>query len=61
MDESRDYHTKGSKSEKDKHRMILLYVESKNVIQMNLFTKQMEEQALKTNVWLPKGKEGGEG
>ena len=26
---------------------------------MNLFTKQKESQTLKTNIWLPKGKEEG--
>ena len=39
MDRPRDYHTKWSKSDKDKY-MIHLYVESKQMIQMNLFTKQ---------------------
>ena len=31
------------------------YVESKKMIQMNLFTKQIDSQSLKTNLWLPKG------
>ena len=34
-----------------------LYVESKRMIQMNLFTKQIGSQTQKT--WLPKGKGGG--
>ena len=42
MDGPRDYHTKWSKS--DRERQISydyhLYLESKNMIQMNLFTKQ---------------------
>ena len=41
MDESRDYHTKWSKS--DRERWILYditYVESLKMIQMNLFTNQ---------------------
>ena len=39
MDGPRDYHTKWSKTEKDKYH---LYVESKKKIQMNLFTKQKQ-------------------
>ena len=37
-----------------------LYVESKNIIQMNLFTKQ-DSQTSKTNLWLPKGRGQGWG
>ena len=37
----------------------ITYVESKKMIQMNLFTKQT--QTLKTNLWLPKGNGAGEG
>ena len=39
MNESRDYHTKWSQTEKYKYHMISLNVESKNIIQMNLFEK----------------------
>ena len=39
-DGPRDYYTMLSKSEKDKYHMISLYVESKKMIQMNIFTKQ---------------------
>ena len=36
-----DYHTTWRKSEKDKYHTVSLYVESKIMIQMNLFTKQI--------------------
>ena len=39
MDGPRDHQTK---SEKDKYHMISLYVESKTLIQMSLFTKQKQ-------------------
>ena len=40
-DRSRDYHTKWSKSDKEKYSIVWshLYVESKTLVQMNLFTK----------------------
>ena len=38
MDESRDYHTKWSKSDKDKY-MILLYLELKKKVQIKLVAK----------------------
>ena len=40
MDGPRDDHTKWSKSERDKYLWYRLYVESKTMIQMNLFIKQ---------------------
>ena len=40
MDGPRDYHTEWSKSDKDKYHMISLYMESKNLIQMNLLSRQ---------------------
>ena len=45
-------------SQKDKYHTIS-HVESKKMIQMNLFTKQTDSQTQKTNLWLPKGKGGG--
>ena len=33
-----------------------LHMQSRKVIQMNLFTKQKLTQAQKRNLWLPKGK-----
>ena len=36
-----------------------LHVESKKMIQMNLFTKQIDSQTKKTNLWLSKRKGGG--
>ena len=41
MDGLIDYHTTWRKSEKDKCHIVSLYVESKTMIQMNLFTKQI--------------------
>ena len=38
-----------------------LYVESKKMIQMNLFTKHKHSQTQKTNLWLSKGKGWGRG
>ena len=63
MDGPRDYCTKWNKLE----RFIMgyhLHVESKKkLIQMNLFIYKPEtdSQPWKTNLWLPKGKGGGEG
>ena len=37
------------------------YVESKKMIQMNLFTKQKQTHRLQKQTWLPKGKGLGEG
>ena len=59
MDRPRDYHTKWNNS--DKERQISYdstYMWNLiKMIQKNLFTKQI----LKSNLWLPKGKGGGEG
>ena len=37
----------------------MTYMESKKMIQMNIFTKQKQTHRQKTNLWLPKGKEQG--
>ena len=44
MDGPRDYHTKWSKSDREETNIVWyhLYVESKKMIQMNLFTKQKQ-------------------
>ena len=42
MDGPRDYHTKRSKSDKDKITLYHLYVESKKIIHMNIYTKQTQ-------------------
>ena len=59
MDRPRDYHTKWNNS--DKERQISYdstYMWNLiKMIQKNLFTKQI----LKSNLWLPKWKGGGEG
>ena len=57
---TRDYHTKWSKS--DRERQISWYhlnVESKKMIQMNLFTKQKWTHRHRKQTWLSKGKDGG--
>ena len=40
MDGPRDYHTKWSKSDKDKYHVIQLICGIQNTIHMNLFTKE---------------------
>ena len=50
MDGPRDCHMEWRKSEEDKE-MILLYVESKKVVQMNLLTKQKQSQTLKKQTY----------
>ena len=52
MDGPRDYHTKSDSEISCYH----LYMKSKNMIQMNLFTEKKDSQTSKTNLWLPKGK-----
>ena len=63
MDETRDYHTKLSKSEKDKY--IYLHAEYfylKKKVQMNVFTKQKETLRLqKPTYGYQNGKVGGRG
>ena len=60
----RDYQTKWSKSEKEiqisyniTHMWNLTFIKDRS----ELFTKQKQIYRLKTNLWLPKGKPGGEG
>ena len=49
-----------SQTEKDKYHMIsLVCVESKKMIQINLYTKHIDPKTQKTNLWLPEGKGGG--
>ena len=57
MDEPRDYHTKLSKPDKDKyHVILLLYVElKKKKIQMNLFTKQKQDDRHTKQTWFSEG------
>ena len=50
--------------EKDKYHVIfVLYVESrkKNDTNKLIYKTETDSQTLKTNLWLPKGKHGGEG
>ena len=44
VDDLRDYHTKWSKSDREKQIDDTTYVESKKIVQMNLLTKQKETQ-----------------
>ena len=50
--------SEGHQTEKDKYHDITYMWNLKKMIQMNLFTKQTDSQALKTNLQLPK-QEGG--
>ena len=48
----------------DRERQILYditYMESKKIIQINVYAKQKQTQIQKTKLWLPKGTEKGEG
>ena len=54
MDGSRDYHTKWSKSEKDKYHMISL------IFGILIFFNKTDLQISKPSLWLPKGKCGRE-
>ena len=50
-----------SHKEKDKYPNMVwyhLYVESKKMIQINLFIRQRDSQTEKKNLWLPKEKKG---
>ena len=61
MDVPRDYQTKGSKSEKDKHHMILLIhgifkqTNKKKRVQMNLFTQQKKKKNRILHIPMPCG------
>ena len=61
MDATRYYHTKWSKSERERQMpWYCLFVESKNNDTNELIHKtEINPQTQKTNFWLPKGKWGG--
>ena len=60
MDGPRDYHTKWSKLEKDKYHMLSLICGIfKNDTNELIYKIEIDSQAQKTNLWLPKGKGGG--
>ena len=63
MDGPRDYHTKSSKTEKDKYHMISLICGIKKKSDTNelIYKTETDSQTSKTNLWLPKAKCGGEG
>ena len=51
MDGPRDYHTKWSKSDRERQIWYHLYVESKKMIQMNLFTKLKQTHRLRKQTY----------
>ena len=58
MDGPRDSHTEWSKSEKDKCHVILLICGIENMVQMNLFTKQIQTHRHREQTWITKGEKG---
>ena len=48
-----------SQTEKDKYYKDITYMWNLKMIKMNLFTKQTVSKTQKTNLRIPKGKEGG--
>ena len=60
MDGSREYHTKWSKSDKDKYYITFMW-NLKNNTNESIYKTEADSQTQKTNLWLPKGKGGGEG
>ena len=62
MDRSRDYHTKWSKSERERHPMISLVCGIQNTTQMNVSTKQKQTHRHREQTYgCQGGGEGGEG
>ena len=62
MDGPTDYHTKWSKSHKDKYHIISLICEILTMMQMNLFTKQKQTHRLREQTYgYWGGKSGGKG
>ena len=60
MDGPKDYHTKWTKTEKDKYHMISLTCGiSKGDRNEVIYKTETHSQASKTNWWLPKGKSVG--
>ena len=55
MDGPRDHHTKWSKSDRERQIPYHLYVESKKLIQMNLFAKQKQ---IENKFMITKGERG---
>ena len=61
MGRYRDYHTKGSKSDKDKYYMISLTCDtSKNDTNQLIYKTEIDSHIQKTNLQLSKGKVGNE-
>ena len=59
MDEPRDYHTKWSRSDKDKYHMIPLPCGIYNMSQMNLPVKQKQTYRQRIDLWLTRRVGGG--
>ena len=61
MDGPRDYHTKESKSDRER-QIDHSYVKSKkNDTEELIYKRETDSQAQKTNLWLPKGRGGAGG
>ena len=58
-DGPRDYHTKWSKSDKDKYDITYMWNLKKNGTNELIYKTETDPQTLKTNLRLPKGKGGG--
>ena len=47
-----------SQKEKNKYCILTHNVESRKIVQVNLFAKQKQTQTYRTNIWIPRGEEG---
>ena len=62
MDGPRDYHPRWSKSDRERQTYDITYVESKKMIQVNLFTKQKQTHRHRKQIYgYQRGKGLGEG
>ena len=61
VDGPRDYHTKWSLLDNEKKTWYYLYLEHKNDTNKIIWRTEVDTETLKTNLWLPKGTEEGEG
>ena len=61
MDRPRDYHVKWSKSDRERqiYTIPLTCGILKNDTNQLIYKTETGERTLKTNLWLPRGKEGG--
>ena len=62
MDATRDYHTKGSMSERERQVPYITYMWNLEYgTNEPIYETETGSQASKPNLWLPKGKHGGVG